>query len=578
MKTKTADKLPNMHSTEFRGIPVVIEWPKGSTRVGERKDGTPFKTEMVADYGYIPDTVAAGDEERLDVYIGDDKESDTVYAVEQVRKPYGEFDEYKLMLGFSSLEEAEEAYLKQLGDDADVEMDDISEIPFDYLFDRVMQEREEDKVQEIEETRTEIVRDLDKVADHDRMSVIDAFVKLYKKEVDFYEETARHVAESLEEALQEAGIKAAVTHRAKRPRKLRMKLQKRDQKRHYQSFRDIYNDIVDLAGVRVALYLPADREAVGQIIEKLFASVREPKQFPEASQPEEGDTLGYIATHYLVQLRPENLHKDELRYADTNIEIQVASVLMHAWSEITHDLIYKPEKGTLTPEEHKMIGDLNKIVQVGEQTLERLQQSMENRSGKDLRFELAAALAKKLAIQSAGKATKRITASDVRALAKAAVDADVSGELTYYLKQLGWKHHGFNEWTPGSNRPQDIMEVFHDGWIHRSWGKIVGSGDTLSEMQTHLQSAGLGQPMRSVHGSYLAARIAIWKAHRADADDDRLRTLWEQQGIKRTTGQDDPFLNAARQQLGFAPEQTLTSDQSSQLLQLAQKLKTNPQP
>jgi len=100
----TADKLPNMHSTEFRGIPVVIQWPKGSLRVGERKDGTPFRTEMHADYGYIPNTVAAGDEERLDVYIGPDKDADTVYVIEQVRKETGEFDEYKMMLGFSSLD------------------------------------------------------------------------------------------------------------------------------------------------------------------------------------------------------------------------------------------------------------------------------------------------------------------------------------------------------------------------------------------------------------------------------------------------------------------------------------------
>lgn len=596
MKTKTADKLPNMHSTDFRGIPVVIEWPKGSTRVGERKDGTPFKTEMVADYGYIPDTVAAGDEERLDVYIGDDKDSDTVYAVEQVRKPSGEFDEYKLMLGFSSLEDAEEAYLKQLGDDADVEMEDISEIPFDYLFDRVMQEQEADKTQEIEETRTEITRDLEKTADGERLSVIEAFVKNYKHTFDFYEEVAHQVAKELEDALQEAGIKAAITHRAKRPRKLRMKLLKRDKKRNYQSFRDIYNDIVDLAGVRVALYLPADREAVGQIIEKLFAPVREPKFFPESSKPEEGDTLGYIATHYLVQLRPETLHKDELRYADTNVEIQVASVLMHAWSEITHDLIYKPEKGALTPEEHKMINDLNKIVQTGEQTLERLQQSMENRSGEELRFELAAALAQRLAAQSAGKAVKRITASDVRALAAAAAgtEPDVSSDLLFYLKQLGWKHHGFNEYSP-KNRPQDVLEVFPDGWIHRAWGKMVKSGDTVEDLKAHLQSVGLegmesqveqtydenfmkGLKIRGAYGSYLAARIALWKAHKADADDDRLQALWEQQGIKRPVGADDPFLNAARQQLGFAPRQDLTPEQSSQLLQLAQELKTNPQP
>ena len=469
MKTVTADKLPNMHSTEIRGIPVVIQWPAGSVRTGERKDGTPFKTNMKCSYGYVPDTTAAGDEERLDVYIGPDESADMVYVVEQVRKDTGEFDEYKVMLNFDSLEDAEKMYNYQLGDDADVEMGDISEVPFDYLFDQVMQERGADEEQEREEIRAEIEEDKQKLgadfAHGEKMSVIDAFIKLYKKEQDFYGEVGHQVAESLEDALAEAGIRALVTHRAKKPRKLRAKLQARDRKRHYQSFRDIYDDIVDLAGVRVALYLPADREAVGQIIEKVFAPVRAPKQFPRDREPGSNDSLGYVAAHYLVQLRPETLHKDELRYADTNVEIQVASVLMHAYAEISHDLIYKPEKGPLTPEEIKMLGELNGIVQAGEAKLTQLQNSMENRTSKDLRFELTAAvikLAKRLELQSKGRARTKITAFDV---VKVARQAALSGKIE--------------------------------------------TRDT------------------STYRSYLGAKLALWRAHKADELDDRLRAYNE---------------------------------------------------
>ena len=513
MKSITADKLPNMHSTDFRGIPVVIQWPKGSTRVGERKDGTPFKTEMRADYGYIPDTVAAGDEERLDVYIGPDKNAEYAYAIEQSRKDTGEFDEWKIMLGFRTLEEAEEMYQYHVGEDGDVEATDVSEIPFDYLFDHVTAEIKEDHEQEREETHTRIRDDESKVAD--QMTVIDAFVKNYKHTFDFMEECAKHAQDELEAALQEAGIRAIVTHRAKRPRKLKVKLIKRDQKRHYQSFREIYDDIVDLAGVRVALYLPADRAAVGRIIEKVFAPVRAPKVFPRDREPQDG--MGYVATHYLVQLRPENLHKDELRYADTNIEIQVASVLMHAWAEVTHDLIYKPEKGTLTPEEVKLVDDLNTIVQAGEATLEKLQQSVEGRqNGQELRFELAAALTKlgqRLAVQSKGKAKTRIAAYDVYHVAR---QAAVSGKIE------------------------------------------------------------AGVP--SIHDSYIRAKLAIWKAHKADELDDKLKSFWQQKGIERPVGQDDPYISEARQMLGFAPDQKLTTEESSTLMQTAQQLKTNPKP
>jgi len=443
MISVTADKLPNMHSTEFQGIPVVIQWPKGSVRVGERENGEPYKTEMKADYGYIPDTTAAGDGERLDIYIGPDKDAEYAYVVEQVRKSDGEFNEYKLMLGFDSLEAAEEMYNYHAGEKGDMELGDISEVPFDYLFDKVMEERQETKVEELGDDRAEIEHDEAKIAEQsDKLSLIDAFVKLYKHEFEYFTKVAEEVNDQLADALQEAGIKAAVTFRAKKPRKLKAKLLKRNQTHQYQSFQDIYNDVVDMAGVRVALYLPADRTAVGQIIEQCFTQMREAKNFPEDRGP--GDGIGYVATHYLVRLKTETLHKDEYQYADTNVEIQVASVLMHAWAEITHDLLYKPSKGTLTPEERAMIDDLNRIVQEGEATLDKLQESVQDRTQQDLRFELMSSLAKRLAAQSKGLATKRIIASDVKAAAKRVLYIEQPSPHANYLKaKLAlWKAHG----------------------------------------------------------------------------------------------------------------------------------------
>ena len=433
MKTVTAEKLPQRHSTDFQGLPVIIEWPRGCDRIGTKPDGTPFKTEMKADYGYIPDTTAAGDQERLDVYIGDyNSDSPYAYIVEQLTED-GEFDEYKILLGFDTLERAEETYLEHVDEKL---LGDISEVEFDYLFDVVREKQKEaaDKKEAAEQKRSalldqggtiehctgekvgvrladgtveefskEALEIADKTAAGEKYTVIQAFLKNYKHEVDFYEEVATLVQDKLSQALQDAGIKAVVSSRAKSPERLEKKLYKRDKKRHYQTFREIYDDIIDLAGCRVALYMPADRDVVGQIIDKLFVSVRAPKNFPESSKPEEGDTLGYTATHYLVRLRPETLRKKELRYADTQIEIQVASVLMHAWAEVTHDLIYKPEKGSLTPEEQKALQNLNVLVKEGEKQLEELQASMERRDGESLRFDVTAALAGALKDRSAGK-------------------------------------------------------------------------------------------------------------------------------------------------------------------------------
>jgi ppGpp synthetase/RelA/SpoT-type nucleotidyltranferase len=429
VKIVIADKLPQHHSTEVKGMPVIIEWPDGSTRVGTRPDGTTFKTEMKGvSYGYIPDTTGR-DKEKLDVYIGPDKDSEYAYIVEQLTLE-GEFDEYKVMLCFSTLEDAEEAYIAQAGEDL---LGDISEVKFEYLFDTV-----KEKQKEAAKNKAAV-----KLAAGERFTVIEAFLKNYKHEVDFYDEVAHLVQDKLDQALQEAGIKAVVSSRAKTPDRLRKKLYKRDKSRHYQTFRDIDDDIIDLAGCRVALYMPADRDAVGKIIEELFVPVRPPKNFPESSKPEDGDTLGYVATHYLVRLRPETLRKKELRYADTQIEIQVASILMHSWAEISHDLLYKPEKGELTSEEKAALANLNKLVQEGERQLETLQSSMENRTEESLRFEIAAALAKSLTARSMGK-TASLTLGDVEKAARAFIGRKKSLWSTYIqaaenLRKARWQ-------------------------------------------------------------------------------------------------------------------------------------------
>lgn len=74
-------KLPQHHSVVYHGIPIVIEWPKNSVREGKGKDGKAWRREMKADYGFIDDTEGRGDEEPLDIYIGDDRKSGKVFIV-----------------------------------------------------------------------------------------------------------------------------------------------------------------------------------------------------------------------------------------------------------------------------------------------------------------------------------------------------------------------------------------------------------------------------------------------------------------------------------------------------------------
>lgn len=214
------------------------------------------------------------------------------------------------------------------------------------------------------------------------MDLINQFIENYKRKLNFYETAGRLAARQLEASLQSAGIRAMVTSRAKAPGRLKSKVLIRNSQRAvpYKNMREIYEDIADLSGVRVSLYFPGDRDKTDSLVSDLF-NILETKQFPEQSKPPSYNKRfsGYWANHYRANMREDSLDPAQKKYATARIEIQVASVLMHAWSEVEHDLVYKPLQGTLSDEELAILDELNGLVLAGEIALERLQSAGDER-------------------------------------------------------------------------------------------------------------------------------------------------------------------------------------------------------
>lgn len=238
--------------------------------------------------------------------------------------------------------------------------------------------------------------------------IIDRFIESYTREVDHYQQAARLCQERCELLLGPRGIKAIVTHRAKNPAKLLAKLLARSKAKPYESADDIRNDVVDLAGVRIALYFPGDRTRVEELIANNFL-VEEKRVFPIVGKVRPGKRFdGYHATHFRIFLQPTSLPEDQKRYSTARIEIQLGSVVMHAWAEVEHDLVYKPESGELSEDEHAILDELNGMILAGEIALERLQKALERRlSVNDVTFDSHYELAAYLHKAVIGKAEAR---------------------------------------------------------------------------------------------------------------------------------------------------------------------------
>ena len=101
--------------------------------------------------------------------------------------------------------------------------------------------------------------------------------------------------------------------------------------------------ITDLAAVRVILFFPQDLNKVCAFIDEHFDRV-EKRDVGEERFATSG-SFGYASIHYLVKLKEEWLKLPQYsKYRDMICEIQVRTILQHAWAEMEHDIQYKSEQ------------------------------------------------------------------------------------------------------------------------------------------------------------------------------------------------------------------------------------------
>lgn len=168
---------------------------------------------------------------------------------------------------------------------------------------------------------------------------VDALIREYDERVPKYRDFAATSKELIERLLWADGIRVhSVTARAKTPESLRGKLMRPD--RQYASL----DDVTDLAGVRIITFFGDDVDAVGRVIEREFAVI--PEESVDRREAIDPDRFGYLSLHYVCTIPEKRASLPEYApYAGYVCEIQVRSILQHAWAEIEHDLGYKAAQG-----------------------------------------------------------------------------------------------------------------------------------------------------------------------------------------------------------------------------------------
>jgi ppGpp synthetase/RelA/SpoT-type nucleotidyltranferase len=158
----------------------------------------------------------------------------------------------------------------------------------------------------------------------------------YKSNIHNYEDFKIKIEVLIRELLIQNSINFhKIESRVKEPNRLEEKIHRKGGK-----YVDL-TEITDIIGVRIITYFEDEVDKVAKIVETEFSLDNENSI---DKRQLDADRFGYKSLHYVVSLTEERKKLTEYkRFMGLKIEIQIRSILQHAWAEIEHDLGYKGE-------------------------------------------------------------------------------------------------------------------------------------------------------------------------------------------------------------------------------------------
>ena len=153
-----------------------------------------------------------------------------------------------------------------------------------------------------------------------------------------YEQFAARVSDLLSILLAEKSVHVhAIEHRAKTLDSFRDKLNRPGKK-----YDNPMEELTDLAGLRIIVYHPEVVKLVEEIVRSEFTI--DEANSSDTSARLAANEFGYLSIHLVVGLSNQRKRLVEWRaHSEFRAEIQIRTVLQHAWAAISHELQYKHE-------------------------------------------------------------------------------------------------------------------------------------------------------------------------------------------------------------------------------------------
>ncbi len=186
----------------------------------------------------------------------------------------------------------------------------------------------------------------------------EAILEEYRSKLPVFEDISARATKEIKEMLASAGIiVAAVESRVKTESSLAGKLELKGSK--YSSI----SDITDIVGLRVITFYIDDVDKVASLIERLFEIDWE--NSVDKRKLHEIDSFGYLSLHYICSYKG----------SDIRFEVQLRTVLQHAWANMNHDTGYK--SGVEVPREYlRNLGRLAGMLELADEQFSRIRSEL----------------------------------------------------------------------------------------------------------------------------------------------------------------------------------------------------------
>jgi putative GTP pyrophosphokinase len=147
------------------------------------------------------------------------------------------------------------------------------------------------------------------------------------------------------------------------------------EKQRRRRYKDPTTEITDVVGIRVIIYTEDDAARVCELVKSTFSI--DPIHSIDKGKELEVDQIGYRSYHFTCDLGNRRVALPEFQaFTGMQFEVQVRTILQHAWAEVEHDRNYK-FSGVLPAALQRRLFLISGVLEMGDRELNQLSRDID---------------------------------------------------------------------------------------------------------------------------------------------------------------------------------------------------------